>query len=189
MREWNHTWLWRGFIPSFPTKGQPDQLLNYCLSMVFDEMMCWKLTISLVEERFFKQKKLLGSTSTGFGLNSGTLIFWSNKGGVSQNDVVPPCTQKAMTLSVDSRVFKTQWMHLVFKFGKKHTSHTPPKTNMEPQKMVLCKCVSFSMGVLSGSMLIFRGCIWKLQNFVSFQGLLDVDSLSVENIEILLESH
>ena len=38
--------------------------------------------------------------------------------------------------------------------------HTPPKTNMEPQKLVVCRCFSFSKAVFSGSMLVFGGvCI------------------------------
>ncbi len=35
MREWNHTWLWWGFIPSFPTKGQP----GCCLIFFFPQKM------------------------------------------------------------------------------------------------------------------------------------------------------
>ena len=35
--------------------------------------------------------------------------------------------------------------------------HTPLKTNMEPQTLVVCRCLSSSKGVFSGSMLIFRG--------------------------------
>ena len=46
--------------------------------------------------------------------------------------------------------------------GRKHATKqnipdTTPKTNMESKKMVVCRCVSFSKGVFSGSMIIFLG--------------------------------
>ena len=36
-------------------------------------------------------------------------------------------------------------------------SRTPLKINMEPPKLLVCRCFSFSNGVCSGSMLVFRG--------------------------------
>ena len=35
MREWKHTWLWWGFIPSFPTKGQPEKQCGVFVHVFF----------------------------------------------------------------------------------------------------------------------------------------------------------
>ena len=42
-------------------------------------------------------------------------------------------------------------------------SVTPLKFNMEPKKLVVCRCFSFSKGVSSGSMLVFGGVFFYVQ--------------------------
>jgi len=73
-------------------------------------------------------------------------------------------------------------MCLVFNSGKAHqTLHPEPEKKKPGKKRFLLWKPSFFR---------FHVKLWGvyISENVSFQGLLDVDSLSVENIEILLES-
>ena len=60
---------------------------------------------------------------------------------------------------------------------------TPPKTHMEPPKLVVCRCFSFCNGVFSGFMLVFGGVIYfKWVETSSYLSFVESDSRIVHLI-------
>ena len=115
----------------------------------------------------------------GFGLNSGTLLFVDLRRCVS--DDVPPCTSPKENVQLILEFLKLNgcvWSLILEKHTKPYTLNlkiSPWKKRFLYEKTIIFQIPCQTSGVY-------------ISENVSFQGLLDVDSLSVENIEILLES-
>ena len=86
-----------------------------------------------------------------------------------------PALPKAMSFPIYSDPYMPQWDPQRCGESAKglledeHSFKNPPKTNTEPQELVVCRCFSFSKGVLLlGSMLVFWGVYIGTNRLLAF---------------------